>query len=183
MEVKVKRLRLAAVRRLTHALETVVRMRSTKPTGGLPPRHNRNLTQFLRCDNGNAGPGSYPVQVTYDNAALNPINVASDKTILGVGSKGGLKGKGLRMANGARNVIIQNIYITDLNPQYARLTPRLIELIKISGTSGEAMHSLWPAPTTSGLITARLVRCCHLRRMLSDMRRFPSWAASNWFLD
>lgn len=91
-------------------------------------RHSDNPIHLCRCDNGNAGSGSFPVQVTYDNAAVNPINVASDKTILGVGSKGGLKGKGLRMANGAKNVIIQNIYITDLNPQYASLPSRLIEL-------------------------------------------------------
>lgn len=29
-----------------------------------------------------------------------------------------MRGKGLRMANGAKNVIIQNIFITELNPQY-----------------------------------------------------------------
>lgn len=71
-----------------------------------------------RCDNGNAGQGSTPVQVTYDNAAIDPINVASDKTILGEGTSGVMRGKGLRMANGAKNVIIQNIHITELNPQY-----------------------------------------------------------------
>lgn len=56
--------------------------------------------------------------VTYDNAGLNPIEVASDKTIIGDGTSGVIKGKGLRMANGVENVIIQNIRITDLNPQY-----------------------------------------------------------------
>ena len=60
---------------------------------------------------------SYPsVSVTYDNAAIEGINVASDKSIVGVGSAGVLRGKGLRMANGLSNVIIQNIHITDLNP-------------------------------------------------------------------
>ena len=44
--------------------------------------------------------------------------VASDKTILGSGSDGVIKGKGLRMANGVSNIIIQNIHITELNPQY-----------------------------------------------------------------
>lgn len=58
------------------------------------------------------------VSVTYDNAGLNPIEVASDKTIIGDGTSGVIKGKGLRMANGVENVIIQNIRITDLNPQY-----------------------------------------------------------------
>lgn len=29
-----------------------------------------------------------------------------------------IRGKGLRIANGSQNVIIQNIHITELNPQY-----------------------------------------------------------------
>ncbi|KAI3398879.1 hypothetical protein diail_8388 [Diaporthe ilicicola] len=58
------------------------------------------------------------VSVSYDNAGLSPIEVASDKTLLGSGSSGIIKGKGLRMANGVQNVIIQNIRITELNPQY-----------------------------------------------------------------
>ncbi|GAB7357204.1 hypothetical protein MBLNU459_g8189t1 [Dothideomycetes sp. NU459] len=66
----------------------------------------------------NYQPDAAKVSVTYDKAAIIGITVASDKTIIGVGSAGGIKGKGLRMANGVSNVIIQNIYITDLNPQY-----------------------------------------------------------------
>lgn len=58
------------------------------------------------------------VSVSYDNAAIEGITVASDKTIIGDGTSGILIGKGLRIANGASNVIIQNIQITDLNPQY-----------------------------------------------------------------
>lgn len=64
------------------------------------------------------------------------INVASDKTILGVGNKGIIKGKGLRFVN-IQNIIVQNIRksgyqyeitgflliidnldVTNLNPQY-----------------------------------------------------------------
>ncbi|KAK2676762.1 Pectate lyase [Fusarium oxysporum f. sp. vasinfectum] len=56
--------------------------------------------------------------VKYDNAALNPILVGSNKSLVGVGSKGIIKGKGLYIAKGAKNVIIQNIQITNLNPQY-----------------------------------------------------------------
>ncbi|RYP11525.1 hypothetical protein DL765_007757 [Monosporascus sp. GIB2] len=56
--------------------------------------------------------------ITYDKAAVLGITVASDKTLVGVGSKGVIKGKGLRMANGVKNIIIQNIHITNLNPQY-----------------------------------------------------------------
>ncbi|KAF2642030.1 pectin lyase-like protein [Massarina eburnea CBS 473.64] len=58
------------------------------------------------------------VSVTYDNAGIEGITVGSDKTLLGEGSKGIIEGKGLRIANGAQNVIIQNIHITNLNPQY-----------------------------------------------------------------
>lgn len=42
-----------------------------------------------------------------DNAGVEGITVASDKTILGEGSSGIIKGKGLRLANGVSNVIIQ----------------------------------------------------------------------------
>jgi pectin lyase len=70
------------------------------------------------CTNGNAGAGATSIQVKYDTAGVTPINLGSNKSIIGVGSKGVIRGKGLRMANGAKNVIIQNIHITELNPQY-----------------------------------------------------------------
>ena len=35
-----------------------------------------------------------------------------------MGSKGVLRGIGLRLSGGVSNVIIQNIHITELNPQY-----------------------------------------------------------------
>lgn len=35
-----------------------------------------------------------------------------------MGSKGVIKGKGLRVVSGAKNVIIQNIAVTDINPKY-----------------------------------------------------------------
>ena len=55
----------------------------------------------------------YPVvSVTYNNAADNPIHVASDKSLVGVGSEGVLKGKGLYLTEGVSNIIIQNIHIT-----------------------------------------------------------------------
>ncbi|RAL12616.1 pectin lyase-like protein [Aspergillus homomorphus CBS 101889] len=58
------------------------------------------------------------ISCTYDNAAKSPLDVGSNKSIVGVGSKGVLKGKGLRVRGGNSNVIVQNIHITDLNPQY-----------------------------------------------------------------
>jgi pectin lyase len=55
---------------------------------------------------------------TWDNAARIPISVASNKSLIGVGNKGVIKGKGLRMGKGSSNVIIQNIEVKDLNHQY-----------------------------------------------------------------
>ncbi|KAJ5098751.1 pectate lyase [Penicillium argentinense] len=58
------------------------------------------------------------VSVTYDNAGTLGITVASDKTLIGSGSSGVIKGKGLRIVSGASNIIIQNIAITDINAKY-----------------------------------------------------------------
>ncbi|KAF4971537.1 hypothetical protein FZEAL_9821 [Fusarium zealandicum] len=66
----------------------------------------------------NYQPDAPQVDVTYDKAGQNPIKVASDKTIIGTGKKGVIKGKGLRISGGAQNIIIQNIHITELNPAY-----------------------------------------------------------------
>ncbi|KAL4742865.1 hypothetical protein BDV11DRAFT_202323 [Aspergillus similis] len=55
---------------------------------------------------------------TYDAAGKTPIPVASDKTLLGVGSEGVIKGKGLSFTDNVSNIIVQNIKITDLNPEY-----------------------------------------------------------------
>ncbi|KAF4495114.1 pectin lyase precursor [Fusarium agapanthi] len=66
----------------------------------------------------NYQPNAPKVSVKYDNAPFNPILVGSNKSLVGVGSKGIIKGKGLYIAKGAKNVIIQNIKITNLNPQY-----------------------------------------------------------------
>jgi pectin lyase len=66
------------------------------------------------CTNGNAGTGATSISVTYDTAGVSGINVGSNKSIIGVGSKGVIRGKGLRMANGVKNVIIQNIHITEV---------------------------------------------------------------------
>ncbi|ORY67014.1 pectin lyase fold/virulence factor [Pseudomassariella vexata] len=56
--------------------------------------------------------------ITYDEAGMSGIDVASDKTLIGDGTSGVIKGKGLRMANGVSNIIIQNIHVTEINPQY-----------------------------------------------------------------
>lgn len=58
------------------------------------------------------------VTVTYNAAATLGITVTSNKSLIGSGSKGVIKGRGLRVVSGASNVIIQNIEITNLNPKY-----------------------------------------------------------------
>ncbi|KAJ3271275.1 hypothetical protein HK104_004718 [Borealophlyctis nickersoniae] len=63
--------------------------------------------------------GNHPkATVTYNKASTSGLTVGSHKTILGKGSKGVIRGKGLRMANGVTNIIVQNIKIIDLNPHY-----------------------------------------------------------------
>ncbi|KAE8336645.1 putative pectin lyase A [Aspergillus arachidicola] len=57
-------------------------------------------------------------QATWYTAGTTGIDVASDKTILGDGDKGVIKGKGLRFRDGVSNIIVQNIEISDLNPEY-----------------------------------------------------------------
>lgn len=54
--------------------------------------------------------------IKYDTAGPDALKVGSNKSILGVGGKGVLKGKGLSLAKGAKNVIIQGIEITNINP-------------------------------------------------------------------
>lgn len=72
--------------------------------------YGADMTQCTNSD--------YPtVSVTYDKAAVTPINVGSNKSIVGEGTKGVIRGKGLRFA-GSENIILQNIHITELNPQY-----------------------------------------------------------------
>ncbi|KAL4770730.1 pectin lyase fold/virulence factor [Aspergillus nidulans var. acristatus] len=58
------------------------------------------------------------VSCTYDNAGPSPLDVGSNKSIVGVGSAGVIRGKGLRLRGGVSNVIIQNIHLTDTNPEY-----------------------------------------------------------------
>lgn len=62
-------------------------------------------------------PNAAKSKATYPVAGTKPLVVGSNKTLLGKGSSGGIKGKGLKIT-GAHNIIIQNIKITDINAQY-----------------------------------------------------------------
>ncbi|KAL4869172.1 pectin lyase B [Aspergillus spectabilis] len=66
----------------------------------------------------NYQPNAPSVSVSYDNAGILGITVKSNKSLVGEGSSGVIKGKGLRIVSGASNIIIQNVAITDLNPKY-----------------------------------------------------------------
>ncbi|KAL0934034.1 pectin lyase F-1-like protein 2 [Colletotrichum truncatum] len=78
------------------------------------------------CNNGNQ-PQTYIgdtcdggtwVSCTWWNAPKNPIDVKSNKSLVGVGTKGVIRGKAFRLRGGVSNIIIQNIHFTELNPQY-----------------------------------------------------------------
>ncbi|KAI1308112.1 pectin lyase fold/virulence factor [Xylaria venustula] len=74
------------------------------------------IDQNSWCEN--YEPDAAKVSVTYDQAGVLGITVKSNKSLVGVGSSGIIIGKGLRIVSGATNIIIQNIMITNLNPQY-----------------------------------------------------------------
>nr|DAC85250.1 TPA_exp: pectin lyase [Monilinia laxa] len=57
--------------------------------------------------------------VTYDVVALNrnAIKIGSNKSIVGVGITGKIKGRGFYISN-SKNIIIQNVEFLELNPKY-----------------------------------------------------------------
>ncbi|KAG6620897.1 Pectate lyase [Phytophthora cinnamomi] len=77
------------------------------------------------------------VEVTYDNAAKNPLVVASNKTLVGEGTAGVLYGKGLIIEGS--NVIVQNIHITELNPHLVWGG----DAITIRGADDKAPSGIW----------------------------------------
>lgn len=54
--------------------------------------------------------------VNYDEAGTKPLVVGSNKSILGVGGKGVIKGKGMSIKKNASNVIIQGVEFSTINP-------------------------------------------------------------------
>ncbi|CAN9441202.1 unnamed protein product [Alternaria alternata] len=56
--------------------------------------------------------------ITYDKAGMLGITVKSNKSLIGQGSKGVIKGKGIRMTGNVKNIIVQNVRFTEINPQY-----------------------------------------------------------------
>ncbi|KAF7958151.1 hypothetical protein EAE96_003713 [Botrytis aclada] len=94
---------------------------TTTATGCAPWGTASNCQLAINGANGwcqNYEPNAPSVSVSYDNAGVLGISVASDKTLIGEGSTGIIRGKGLRMVSGASNIIIQNIKIEEINPKY-----------------------------------------------------------------
>lgn len=54
--------------------------------------------------------------IKYDTGGSSALVVGSNKSILGVGAKGALKGKGLSIKKNAVNIIIQGVEFTTINP-------------------------------------------------------------------
>ncbi|KAF7351429.1 Pectin lyase-like protein [Mycena sanguinolenta] len=89
------------------------------------------------------GCGSLPLtNVVLDTAGIEGINVQSDKTLVGLGTNTQLIGKGLRFVD-VSNIIIQNIEITNLNPEYVWGGDALV----FSGTS-----KIWIDHVTTSLL-------------------------------
>ncbi|WP_230958456.1 polysaccharide lyase family 1 protein [Burkholderia cepacia] len=53
-------------------------------------------------------------EVTFDVAGDRPLVVGSNKTVLGIGARSGIKGKGL-VLRGVKNVIVRNLTISNIN--------------------------------------------------------------------
>lgn len=51
----------------------------------------------------------------YKVAGLSGLLVGSNKTVIGAGANAGIKGKGLDLKGGVRNIIVRNLSITDIN--------------------------------------------------------------------
>lgn len=56
--------------------------------------------------------------ITYDKAGVLGMTIGSNKSLIGQGSKGVIRGKGVRIVSGAKNIIIQNVRFTEINPKY-----------------------------------------------------------------
>ncbi|KAF7957430.1 hypothetical protein EAE96_003015 [Botrytis aclada] len=88
----------------------------TTTATGCVPTSNTCGSSGQNAINANGWCGSAPATtVKYDNAGTTPIQVKSNKSIVGVGSAGVIIGRGLYLS-GVSNIIIQNVHITNLNP-------------------------------------------------------------------
>ena len=66
----------------------------------------------------NYQPNAPKVNIQYDKAGMLGITVKSNKSLVGQGNKGVIKGKGLRMVSGVSNIIIQNVQVTEISKSH-----------------------------------------------------------------
>lgn len=98
-----------------------------------------------------------PITATWDNAGRRGIRIRSNKSLVGVGDRGVIRGKGLRITGGDSNIIIQNIHFTVYNisvilPEGEREVDFLLRMSTRS-LSGAAIFSASTVVTGSGSIT------------------------------
>ncbi|WP_051680348.1 RICIN domain-containing protein [Vibrio rhizosphaerae] len=72
-------------------------------------KQEKILDRLGYCD------GRSTYNITYDTAGTEPMRVGSNKTIIGIGARSGIKGKGFYIRDGVSNIIIRNLSITDIN--------------------------------------------------------------------
>lgn len=107
------------------------------------------------------------VTVTYNAAATLGITITSDKSLIGSGSSGVIKGRGVRVVSGASNVIIQNIEITDLNPRY------------VWGGDAITLNDadlIWIDHVTVLIVPVREMKACTVQ--LTFFPDLPNWTAA-----
>lgn len=94
---------------------------------------------------------------TYYVSPGKPIDIKSNKSLVGVGSKGVIRGKGFRIVNGAKNIIIQNVHITVIYPSKFVGKHANIGRTSTHNISGEVMLFNFLDQTWFGLIITRFV--------------------------
>ncbi|KAF1849673.1 polysaccharide lyase family 1 protein [Cucurbitaria berberidis CBS 394.84] len=90
-------------------------------TGCAPWGTASNCQVAINKDNwcGNYQPKAPKVaSIKYDAAGVLGMTIGSNKSLIGQGAKGVIKGKGVRIVSNAKNIIIQNVRFTDINPEY-----------------------------------------------------------------
>ncbi|EPE04104.1 pectin lyase [Ophiostoma piceae UAMH 11346] len=104
---------------LTKTFDFTTSEGTTSATGCAPWGTGSTCQLAINKDNWctNYEPNAPKAAVKYNNAGVLGILVKSNKSLIGQGSAGIIKGKGLRIV-GSSNIIIQNIHVTGLNPQY-----------------------------------------------------------------
>lgn len=60
--------------------------------------------------------GKPTFSVAFDAAGRTPLLVGSNKTLIGIGDDGVIKGKGLMLRGGVSNIAIRNLSFSDINP-------------------------------------------------------------------